>query len=78
MAFHNASLDGSPVINPLWFKYPTGQGHVWDRLTVPLWDSILVSPVTEENITTVTIYLPKDNFNDFATLHLKAPARVSR
>jgi alpha-glucosidase len=66
-AFHKASLDGSPVINPLWFKYPTDTATFGIDLQFLFGDSILVSPVTEENITTVTIYLPKDNFYDFAT-----------
>ncbi|KAF8496801.1 alpha-glucosidase [Russula emetica] len=66
-AFHKASVDGSPVVNPLWFKYPTDTATFGIDLQFLFGDSILVSPVTEENITTVTIYLPKDRFYDFAT-----------
>ncbi|KAJ6630222.1 glycoside hydrolase family 31 protein [Mycena sp. CBHHK59/15] len=67
-SFHQANLQGSPVVSPMWFKYPK------DAATYPIdlqWfygDSILVSPVTEENSTSVSIYLPKDTFFDFVTL----------
>ncbi|KAJ7253344.1 alpha-glucosidase [Mycena haematopus] len=67
-AFHAASLQGTPVVSPMWFKYPK------DTATYPIdlqWffgDSILVSPVTEENSTSVSIYVPKDIFYDFLTL----------
>jgi alpha-glucosidase len=67
-AFHKASLDGSPILNPLWFKYPTDTSTFGIDLQYFFGDSILVSPVTDENATTVTIYLPKDRFYDFATL----------
>jgi alpha-glucosidase len=67
-AFHKASVDGSPVLNPLWFKYPTDTSTFGIDLQFFYGDSILVSPVTEENATAVTIYLPKDKFYDFATL----------
>nr|GAT54403.1 alpha-glucosidase [Mycena chlorophos] len=66
-AFHQANTDGTPVVSPMWFKYPK------DKTTYPIdlqWfygDSILVSPVTEENSTSVSIYLPKDIFYDFET-----------
>ena len=66
-AFHKASVDGSPPINPLWFKYPKDTATFGIDLQFLFGDSILVSPVTEENITTVTVYLPKDKFYDFAT-----------
>jgi alpha-glucosidase len=66
-AFHQASVDGSPVLNPLWFKYPTDTATFGIDLQFLFGDSILVSPVTEENVTAVTIYLPKDKFYDFAT-----------
>ncbi|KAJ7494439.1 alpha-glucosidase [Mycena galericulata] len=67
-SFHEANLVGTPVVSPLWFKYPK------DATTYPIdlqWfygDSILVSPVTEENSTSVSIYLPNDIFYDFLTL----------
>ncbi|KAI0255275.1 alpha-glucosidase [Lactifluus subvellereus] len=67
-AFHRAHVDGSPVLNPLWFKYPTDTSTFGIDLQYFFGDSILVSPVTEENATSVTIYLPKDRFYDFATL----------
>src|SRR5579863_5704783 len=66
-AFHKASVDGSPILNPLWFKYPTDTSTFGIDLQYFFGDSILVSPVTEENATSVTIYLPKDKFYDFAT-----------
>ncbi|KAJ7184493.1 alpha-glucosidase, partial [Mycena filopes] len=71
-SFHQANLEGTTVVSPMWFKYPK------DAATYPVdlqWffgDSILVSPVTEENSTSVSIYLPKDIFYDFLTL---APIR---
>src|SRR5579863_2263044 len=67
-AFHKASVDGSPILNPLWFKYPTDTSTFDIDLQYLFGDSILVSPVTEENATTVKIYLPKDKFYDLATL----------
>jgi alpha-glucosidase len=66
-AFHKASVVGSPVVNPLWFKYPMDTTTFGIDLQFLFGDSILVSPVTEENITMVTIYLPKDKFYDLAT-----------
>ena len=67
-AFHQASLDGSPVLHPLWFKYPKDTSTYDIDLQFFFGDSILVSPVTDENATSVSIYLPKDRFYDFATL----------
>ncbi|KAK0441270.1 glycoside hydrolase family 31 protein [Armillaria borealis] len=67
-AFHTASLDGTPVLQPLWFQYPA------DKATYPIdlqffyGDSILVSPVTDEDSTTVTVYIPNDTFYDFLSL----------
>ena len=66
-AFHQQSLDGSPVVSPLFYKYRK------DTNTYPIdqqflfGSSVLVSPVTEENTTSVTFYLPVDQFYDFKT-----------
>ncbi|KXN82694.1 putative alpha/beta-glucosidase agdC [Leucoagaricus sp. SymC.cos] len=67
-AFHQAHLDGTPVLHPLWFKYPKDTNTFPIDLQFFFGDSVLVSPVTQENSTSVDVYLPKDIFYDFATL----------
>ncbi|KAF4614427.1 hypothetical protein D9613_003527 [Agrocybe pediades] len=67
-AFHRAHTDGTPVLNPLFFKYPKDPNTFPIDLQFFFGDSILVSPVTEENATSVQIYLPNDIFYDFLTL----------
>ena len=67
-AFHQANADGTPVLNPLWYNYPKDEATFPIDLQFFFGDSILVSPVTEENSTSVTIYLPKDTFYDFNTM----------
>ncbi|KAJ3553318.1 hypothetical protein NM688_g3681 [Phlebia brevispora] len=67
-AFHQAHLDGTPVLNALWYKYPQDPSTFAIDLQFFFGDSILVSPVTEENATSVSAYFPKDTFYDFLTL----------
>ncbi|KAG8686180.1 hypothetical protein FRC09_014300, partial [Ceratobasidium sp. 395] len=64
-AIQQAHEDGSPVLNSLWFKYPQDKNTYPIDLQFFYGDSILVSPVTAENSTSVDIYLPKDVFYDF-------------
>ncbi|KAH9939453.1 alpha-glucosidase [Amylocystis lapponica] len=67
-AFHRAHVDGTPVLNPLWYKYPQDPNTFGIDLQFLFGDSILVSPVTETNATSVSAYFPDDVFYDFATL----------
>ncbi|KAF8888302.1 glycoside hydrolase family 31 protein [Infundibulicybe gibba] len=67
-AFHQAHTDGTPLLNPLWFKYPQDPNTFALDLQFLFGDSILVSPVTDQDATSVSIYLPKDTFYDFTTL----------
>ncbi|KAI4729283.1 alpha-glucosidase [Aureobasidium sp. EXF-10728] len=66
-AFHEQTVSGKPLIQPLFFVYPE------DSNTFPIehqffWgDSILVSPVVDDNSTSVTFYLPEDIFYDYFT-----------
>ncbi|KAG8896761.1 hypothetical protein FRC00_005310 [Tulasnella sp. 408] len=66
--FHRQSKDGTPLIGPMWFQYPADQNTYPIDLQFFYGDSLLVSPVTQENSTSVDIYLPKDTFYDYFTL----------
>ncbi|KAH9483447.1 putative alpha/beta-glucosidase agdC [Psilocybe cubensis] len=67
-AFHTAHTDGTPVLQPLFFKYPKDPNTFPIDLQFFFGDSVLISPVTDENSTSVSIYLPHDTFYDFLTL----------
>jgi alpha-glucosidase len=55
------------VINPLWFAYPSDPKTFGIDLQFFFGQSVLVSPVTEENVTTVSAYLPRDLFYEWGT-----------
>ncbi|KAH8830750.1 glycoside hydrolase family 31 protein [Flagelloscypha sp. PMI_526] len=67
-SFHRASVDGTPVLQPVFFQYPQDASTYSIVYQFFFGDSILVSPVIDENSTSVNIYLPKDTFYDWTTL----------
>lgn len=66
-AFYRQTQTGHPILNPLFYLYPSDPNTPGIDLQFFYGDSILVSPVTEEDSTSVTIYLPDDLFYDYYT-----------
>lgn len=64
---HRQSTHGTPMLNPLFFLYPNDANTFGIDLQFFYGDALLVSPVTEENSTSVVAYLPDDRFYDFHT-----------
>ncbi|KAI0487637.1 glycosyl hydrolases family 31-domain-containing protein [Xylaria cf. heliscus] len=67
-AMWRAAGTGSPVVNPLFFLYPRDADTFGIDLQWFYGDALLVPPVTEDDATSVTFYLPDDVFYDFWTL----------
>ncbi|KAI1272151.1 glycosyl hydrolases family 31-domain-containing protein [Xylaria sp. FL0933] len=67
-AMYRAASTGAPIVNPLFFIYPNDAATFGIDLQWFYGDAVLVSPVTDDNATSVTFYLPDDIFYDFWTL----------
>ncbi|KAI0695583.1 alpha-glucosidase [Cerioporus squamosus] len=67
-SFHQAKLDGTPVLSPLWYQFPKDANTFAIDTQFFFGPSILVSPVIEENSTSVDVYYPNELFYDFHTL----------
>ena len=67
-AFHAAHEDGTPVLRPLWYAFPKDEQTFAIDTQFLFGPSVLVSPVLEENATSVVAYFPDQMFYDFHTL----------
>jgi alpha-glucosidase len=66
-ALYYQTTTGAPMINPLWYLYPSDSNTFGIQEQWFYGDALLISPVTQQGSTTATVYLPDDIFYDFWT-----------
>ncbi|KAF2790304.1 glycoside hydrolase family 31 protein [Melanomma pulvis-pyrius CBS 109.77] len=66
-ALYYQTTTGAPMINPLFYLYPSDENTFGIQEQWFYGNALLISPVTTNNSETVTLYLPQDTFYDFWT-----------
>ncbi|KAI9370990.1 glycosyl hydrolases family 31-domain-containing protein [Aspergillus egyptiacus] len=66
-AFHRQSQTGEPFLQPFFFLYPEDENTFANKHQFFYGDALLISPVLEENSTSVDAYFPRDIFYDWYT-----------
>ncbi|KAJ4376120.1 hypothetical protein N0V83_001401 [Neocucurbitaria cava] len=66
-AMHQQSVDGTPMLAPLWMRYPYDGNTLAIETQFFYGPSLLINPVTQESSSSVSFYVPNDVWYDFAT-----------
>lgn len=66
-AFHQQTVSGTPSVQPMFFVYPNDKNTNSLQYQYFWGPGLMVAPVTVENSTSTSIYLPKDLFYDYYT-----------
>jgi len=75
--FFQAHTTGSTVARPLWMNFPSDTSALSIDRQFMLGSSILISPVLDQGVTTVSAYFPQGYWYDFASRVLAVDASAA-